>query len=63
MTTAHRLNRGGGEVRSVSLDLLAALCDVLGVEPGELFARADAPPQTEGDRRPPPPSSKRRTAQ
>ena len=61
MTTAHRLNRGGGEVRSVSLDLLAALCDVLGVEPGELFA-ADAPPQTEHDRRPPPPSSKRRTA-
>jgi len=59
MTTAHRLNRGGGEVRSVSLDLLAALCDVLGVEPGELFA---AVPQMENDRRPPPPSSKRRTA-
>ena len=38
-STLYRLNRKRGAVELFSADLLEALCDVLGVEPGELLER------------------------
>ena len=37
--TLYRLVRAKGRVRLLDADLLEALCDVLGVEPGELLER------------------------
>ena len=41
-STLYRLQRKRGRVDLFSAELLEALCDVLGVEPGELLER-DAP--------------------
>lgn len=38
-STLYRLARKRGVVRYIDADLLEALCDVLGVEPGELLER------------------------
>lgn len=43
MSTAYRLKKLGGRVQTFDADLCEALCDVLGVEPGELFERNRAP--------------------
>ena len=40
MSQAYRLVRCRGRVRYLDTKLLDALCDVLGVEPGELLERA-----------------------
>ena len=37
LSTAYRLVRLKGRVANFDADMLAALCDVLGVKPGELF--------------------------
>ena len=37
--TLYRILRAGGRGRLVDMDLLEALCDVLGVEPAALFKR------------------------
>ena len=37
--TLYRLVRSKGRVRLLDTDLLEALCDVLGVEPGQLLER------------------------
>jgi DNA-binding Xre family transcriptional regulator len=37
LSTAYRLVRLKGRVANFDADMLAALCDVLGVEPGELL--------------------------
>jgi len=39
MSTAYRLNRNEGRAHTFDADLLDALCDVFGVEPGELLER------------------------
>ena len=39
LSTAYRLTRNRGRVANFDAELLEALCDVLGVEPGELFER------------------------
>ena len=39
MSTAYRLARMKGHLHSFNNDMLEALCDVLGVEPGELLER------------------------
>lgn len=38
-STLYRLNRKRGVVELISADLLEALCDVLGVGPGDLLER------------------------
>jgi DNA-binding Xre family transcriptional regulator len=43
MSTAYRLAKLEGRVQTFDAELLEALCDVLDVDPGELFER-DAPP-------------------
>ncbi len=40
--TLYRLSRNRGRVKSFDADLLEALCDVLGVSPGELLEREPA---------------------
>lgn len=42
MSTAYRLAKLKGKVQNFDADMLEALCDVLGVEPGELFEREPA---------------------
>lgn len=39
MSTAYRLQRNEGHAHTFDAELLEALCDALGVEPGELFER------------------------
>lgn len=39
MSTAYRLVRLEGRVQNFDADMLEALCDVLGVSPGELLER------------------------
>jgi len=39
MSTAYRLQRNEGRAHTFDSNLLEALCDVLGVEPGELLER------------------------
>lgn len=39
MSTAYRLNRNGGRAHTFDAELLEALCDAFGVEPGELLER------------------------
>lgn len=39
MSTAYRLKRERGRLETFRSDILDALCDVLGVTPGELFER------------------------
>ena len=39
LTTIYRLNRNRGRVASFDAELLEALCEVFGVEPGELLER------------------------
>lgn len=39
MSTAYRLNRNQGRVKTFDGELLETLCDVLKVEPGELLER------------------------
>lgn len=39
MSTAYRLTRLRGRVETFDRDVLDALCDVFGVEPGELLER------------------------
>lgn len=39
MSTAYRLKRERGKLETFKSDILDALCDVLGVEPGELWER------------------------
>jgi DNA-binding Xre family transcriptional regulator len=39
VSTAYRLVRQRGEVKLFEAELLDAMCDVLGVEPGKLFER------------------------
>lgn len=41
-STLYRLVRSRGRVRYLDADLLEALCDVLGVEPGALLEREHA---------------------
>lgn len=43
LSTASRLARGEGA--ALRLELIDALCDVLGVEPGDLYERDGAPPR------------------
>ncbi len=42
MSTAYRLTRLGGRVKTFDADLLEALCDVLNVAPGQLLERDGA---------------------
>jgi DNA-binding Xre family transcriptional regulator len=44
LTTMYRLVRSRGTHPPFTADVLAALCDILEVEPGELFERETAPP-------------------
>lgn len=44
MSTAYRLARKRGRAHTFDAELLEALCDVLGVGPGELLERETAPP-------------------
>jgi DNA-binding Xre family transcriptional regulator len=44
MSTAYRLVRLEGRVKTFDADLLEALCDVLNVGPGELLERDDSSP-------------------
>ena len=39
LSTAYRLARTGGRLKLFQADLLEVLCDVLGVEPGQLLER------------------------
>lgn len=39
LSTAYRLVRQRGQVKLFDAELLEALCDILGVEPGELLER------------------------
>lgn len=39
MSTAYRLNRNKGRVKTFDGDLLETLCDVFNLEPGELLER------------------------
>jgi DNA-binding Xre family transcriptional regulator len=39
LSTAYRLKRRNGKLETYSSDLLEALCDVFGVDPGELLER------------------------
>jgi DNA-binding Xre family transcriptional regulator len=39
MSTAYRLLKRKGRVRNFEADMLEALCDIFGVEPGELLER------------------------
>ncbi len=43
LSTAYRLCRMRGSLESFEARALDALCDVLGVEPGDLFERQDVP--------------------
>jgi len=44
-TTLYRLSRQRGKVKFFDSDLLEALCDVLGVEPGALLEREGKKPR------------------
>jgi DNA-binding Xre family transcriptional regulator len=50
MSTAYRIARMGGRLQSFDAELLEALCDALGVEPGELFERDAASRRKHGGR-------------
>jgi DNA-binding Xre family transcriptional regulator len=39
LSTAYRLKKSEGKLKFLDADLLEALCDVFGVEPGELLER------------------------
>jgi DNA-binding Xre family transcriptional regulator len=39
LSTVYRLKRRNGRIETYKNDMLEALCDVLGVSPGELFER------------------------
>lgn len=45
LSTVYRLVERRGRLQTYSSDLLETLCDVLGLDPGELFER-DAPKRT-----------------
>jgi len=51
MSQAYRLTRARGRVRYLDTKLLDALCDVLGVEPGELLSRTPGKERRVGRRR------------
>jgi|JI7StandDraft_1071085.scaffolds.fasta_scaffold310831_1 DNA-binding Xre family transcriptional regulator len=53
-STAYRLIEMEGRLQTFGADILAALCDVLEVEPGELFERI--PPEPVSPRRGPRPA-------
>jgi DNA-binding Xre family transcriptional regulator len=40
MSTAYRINRQRGRLKCFDADLVEALCDILRVEPSDLFERA-----------------------
>ena len=40
MSTAYRINRQRGRLKCFDADLVEALCDILKVEPSDLFERA-----------------------
>jgi DNA-binding Xre family transcriptional regulator len=42
LSTAYRLRRDKGRLQMFDADLLEALCELLQVEPGELFERSSA---------------------
>lgn len=44
LSTAYRLTRNRGVVKMFDADLLEVLCEVLGVEPGQLITRGPPPP-------------------
>lgn len=50
-STAHRLVADRGNLRLFSADVLETLCDILEVEPGELFERATPPRKATPQRR------------
>ena len=51
LSTIYRINRSNGVVANFDAELLEALCDVFGVEPGELLERTKAPKPTKGAKR------------
>jgi DNA-binding Xre family transcriptional regulator len=44
LSTAYRINRNRGRAHTFDAELLEALCDVLGIGPGELFEREPKKP-------------------
>ena len=41
LSTVYRLKKARGRIETFAADMLEAMCDVLGVTPGELFERDD----------------------
>ena len=44
LSTAYRLKRVGGKLHTYKSDMLDAICDVMGVEPGDLWEREPKSP-------------------